>query len=80
MPSRPISPPQFIRQHCLRMTITELANALGVSLPRITGYEMAGAFPKRHHDRIMVLAKAAGVRIRKTWFDAVPWDKSAGVK
>lgn len=79
MPARRISPPQFIRQHILRMNVTEMAKALKVSLPRVTAYEMEGAFPKKHHPRIIELGKERGVRIRPSWLDSVPWDPKMSV-
>lgn len=79
MPARPITPPQFIRQHILRMNTMEMADALGVSSARITGYESAGEIPEKHHPRIMELAKERGVRLLKAWFIQVPWDPAAGV-
>lgn len=79
MPARPITPPQFVRQHILRMNVAEMADALGVSSARITGYEIAGLIPDHHHDRIMELAKERNVRLRPKWLAEVPWDPAAGV-
>ena len=79
MPARPITAPQFIRQHVLRMNVTEMANALQVSLPRVTAYEMEGSFPVKHRPRIIALGKERGVRIRPSWFDSVPWDPRMSV-
>lgn len=75
----PITPPQFIRQHILRMTATELASRLSVAPPVVSNYEANGRFPEHHHGRIMELAAERGVKIKKAWFVEVPWDKSAGV-
>jgi len=73
MPARSISPPQFIRQEILRMTITELASALHLKQPTVTEYEIRGRFPEAHHRAIMLLAKKRGKTIRPEWFKAVPW-------
>ena len=73
MGTRRISPPQFIRQEILRLTITEFAAALHVSQPTVTEYEIRGRFPEAHHRAIMLLAKKRGKTIRPEWFKAVPW-------
>ncbi len=73
MPVRPITPPMFIRQHILGLTVTELAIALHVKQPTVTEYEIRGRFPEAHHRAIMLLAKKRGKTIRPEWFKAVPW-------
>lgn len=75
----PITPPQFIRQHILGMTAAELAAKLRVASTVVSRYETTGRFPEHHHDRIMDIAAERGVKIKRAWFDAVPWDKKAGV-
>ena len=73
MSARRISPPQFIRQEILRMSITEFAKALGVSQPAVTAYEIRGRLPEAHHRAIRLIAKKMGKSIRPEWFSAVPW-------
>lgn len=75
----PITPPQFIRQHLLRMTVTDFAAALKVATSIVSRYESAGRIPDKHRSRVMKLGKSKGVRIRASWFEAVPWDPRARV-
>lgn len=73
--ARPISPPQFLRQHILRMTTMEFSEALGVSRPVVSNYEERGRLPLAHYARVMQLAKERGKKIKLVWFEKVPWDK-----
>lgn len=73
MTPRPITPAQYIRQHVLRMSMTEFAKALGIAQPTASEYERVGRFPEAHHRAIMLLARKRGKRILMDWFKAVPW-------
>lgn len=76
----PITPAQFIRQHVLRMTVTDFAEALRVAPSIVSRYESAaGVIPDKHHGRVHQLAKKKGVQIRPRWFSEVPWDPKARV-
>ena len=76
---RPITAPVFLRQHILRMTVSQFAEALGVDQSVISRYEDKGLLPEHHHKTVIKLAKAKKVRVRPEWFTAVPWDPRAGV-
>jgi len=76
---RPITAPVFLRQHILRMTVTQFAAALGVDQSVISRYEDKGLLPEHHHKTVIKLAKARKIRVRPEWFTAVPWDPRAGV-
>jgi hypothetical protein len=76
---RPILAPQFLRQHVLRMTLTEFAEALDVDKSVISRYEERGIIPEHHHGTVKQLAKDRGIKVPTTWFAAVPWDPKAGV-
>lgn len=69
----PITPPQFIRQHILRMTIKDFAAAIGISGPRVSKHEEAGRLPERYHQQVITLARKAGKRLLRAWFLEVPF-------
>ena len=74
---RKITPPQFIRQHLLRMTVSQFAAALGVASSIVTRYEQQGVIPDRHHQAVVDLAKRRGVRLLTKWFKRIPWEQNA---
>ena len=74
---RHITPALFIRQHLLRMTTVKFADLLGVSKAVISRYEISGVIPPHHHKAILREASKRNVKIKPSWFQAVPW--AAGV-
>jgi len=71
--ARPITAPQFFRQHILRMTVSELAAALQISGPVVTQCEIRGKFPMRHYETLIRMAKERGRKIKLSWLERVPW-------
>lgn len=76
MPTHQITPAQFVRQHCLQMTMTEFAAALGVDKSIVSKYELRGQIPERHHRTVLRLARAKGVTMLTAWFWKVPFDRT----
>ena len=72
-PVAQITPAQFIRQHVLRMSLTELARRLNRALGVVARYE---TFPEVHRDAIVKMAREKGAHIVAAWFERVPLDES----
>ena len=70
---RRITPALFIRQHILGMTTREFAAALKVSAVSVSRYDLSGEIPDVHRKTVHKLAKERGVKVKASWFQAVPF-------
>ena len=68
-----LTPASFIRIQVLGMSQTELAEALSVTQPAVSAWELRGSIPSHHREAVRALAKARGKKITETMFEKLPF-------
>lgn len=72
MPTQ-LTPASFIRIQVLGMSQTELAQALHVTQPAVSAWELRGTIPSHHRDAVRALAKSRGKKIKDDLWEKLPF-------